>query len=55
MLSPPSLLRRERPALIRKLDPHHPVTAHGIALTLSDMHQCCDEWRDDTRTACRFI
>jgi beta-galactosidase len=38
-------LMRWRARLIRELDPHHPVTAHGVALTLSDMPACCDEWR----------
>lgn len=38
-------LMRWRAELIRRLDPDHSVTAHGIALTLSDMPNCCDEWR----------
>jgi beta-galactosidase len=38
-------LMRWRAELIRRLDPDHPVTAHGVALTLSDMPHCCDEWR----------
>ncbi len=38
-------LMRWRAETIRRLDPHHPITAHGVALSLSDMPSCCDEWR----------
>ena len=37
---------RWRVELIRALDANHPITAHGVALSLSHMaDNCCDEWR----------
>jgi beta-galactosidase len=37
---------RWRVELIRSLDLDHPITAHGVALSLSNMADtCCDEWR----------
>lgn len=39
-------LMRWRADLIRSIDPVHPITAHGIAMSLSNMaDSACDEWR----------
>ena len=39
-------LMRWRRDLIRRLDPHHPITAHGVAQTLTDHGPSVnDEWR----------
>ncbi|HUR01361.1 MAG TPA: beta-galactosidase trimerization domain-containing protein [Nonomuraea sp.] len=39
-------LMRWRADLIRSLDPEHPVTAHGVAMSLSRMADgACHEWR----------
>ncbi|MGE3913071.1 MAG: beta-galactosidase, partial [Chloroflexota bacterium] len=45
-------LMRWRADLIRSLDPAHPVTAHGVALTLSSMADgACHEWRAASEVA----
>jgi len=39
-------LMRWRARIIRRLDPHHPITAHGVAQTLTDHAPSAnDEWR----------
>jgi beta-galactosidase len=45
-------LMRWRADLIRGIDPNHPVTAHGVALTLSSMADgACHEWRAASEVA----
>jgi beta-galactosidase len=45
-------LMRWRADLIRSLDPDHPLTAHGVAHTLSNMADgACDEWRAASEVA----